>query len=453
MRLSLLRPTGSECGLRDYGVNGQLGLEKTPEEYVQKMVQVFREIWRVLRDDGTLWLNMGDSYASIGRSERKESPGVGAKQAMGSVARDIHWQPGGGHNFSWSIPSFGTFIKPKNLCGIPWHLAFALQADGWYLRSDIIWAKPNPMPESVSGCAWERHRIKVNGGKRGMELQRVGSNPTRPQQDHDGKNFSPSADWQDCPGCPKCIPNDGLVLSWNAGRPTKSHEYIFLLTKSPKYFFDQEAVREGFAPKTIADIEGGYGWTDKGKNLDYAGKIHGSGGICDPMKKRYELMSPNGRNLRTVWTISTQSFPGAHFATFPEELARRCILAGTSEKGCCPKCGAQRVRIIKPSEKYASHLGKAMHDHIDDSIKGMRVDKKINSEYKTIGWRPSCKCFGDEWNIQNSKSCVVFDPFFGSGTVGVVCQKFNRRFIGLDLKMDYCKMARKRLSETNRAMI
>ena len=128
-------------GLRNYGVEGQLGLEKTPEEYLLRMVGIFREVRRVLRDDGTLWLNMGDCYTSSGRSDRKESPGVGAKQALRAPGRDLKWKAGGGHNFSWTLPAFGTELKPKDLVGMPWRLAFALQADGWWLRKDIIWSK------------------------------------------------------------------------------------------------------------------------------------------------------------------------------------------------------------------------------------------------------------------------------------------------------------------------
>jgi len=252
--LEVLRALGSgsvQCcvtsppywGLRDYGVKGQLGLEKTPDEYVAKMVGVFREVRRVLRDDGTLWLNLGDSYTSSGRSDRKESPGVGAKQEMKKPGRKLLWEAGGGHNFSWYIPAFGTRLKPKDLVGIPWRVAFALQADGWYLRQDIIWHKPNPMPESVRD------------------------------------------------------------------RCTKAHEYIFLMSKSDRYYFDSVAMREDAA---------------------YAGVTRGGS------KNRYEQNEAgfdnriyDTRNRRSVWTVSTQPFKGAHFATFPPKLIEPCILAGS----------------------------------------------------------------------------------------------------------------------------
>ena len=236
---------------------GTLGLEPTPELYVQHIVEVFREVKRVLRDDGTLWLNMGDSYASIGRSPRHESPGVGAKQAMDRVERDVVWKAGGGSNFSWTLPPWG--IKPKDLVGMPWRVAFALQADGWWLRSDIIWSKPNPMPESVTD------------------------------------------------------------------RPTKSHEYLFLMTKSERYYYDQDAVREAHEDKARPD-----GWTtgDGGiSSPEFVGRHDGKS--RPPMTMTNRQYNSNGRNRRTVWEIATQPFPEAHFATFPEALVEPCIKAGS----------------------------------------------------------------------------------------------------------------------------
>jgi len=344
-------------GLRDYGVNGQLGLERTMEEYVANMVQVFREVWRVLRDDGTCWINLGDSYTSDGR-DSYGSFQPDTKQATHPTIKSTPRarQPNG--------------LKPKDLVGIPWRVAFALQADGWYLRSDIIWSKPNPMPESVTD------------------------------------------------------------------RPTKAHEYIFLLSKSPKYFFDQEAVRE----KAIraGNIPGGN--NERGKN-EFGVSPH----------KAFNGPVPSNRNIRTVWEIATQSFSGAHFATFPEELVRRCMFAGTSEKGCCPKCGGPWVRMVEH---------KAMV--INRSNRGQKVFGNAHStaasgtmlepaETKTLGWQPSCSCNRD--CPDSPVPGVVLDPFSGSGTVGVVCQKFNRRFVGLELKPDYCRMANKRIWSQDVAML
>jgi DNA modification methylase len=247
-------------GLRDYGVDGQIGLESTPEEYVARMVEVFREVKRLLKDDGTLWLNIGDSYASMQRSGKKESPGVGAKQEMPPIRTKIRWGKGGGTNFFWRIPTeeYGD-IKPKDLIGIPWMLAFALRADGWYLRQDIIWHKPNPMPESVRD------------------------------------------------------------------RCTKAHEYVFLLSKSAKYYFDNEAIKEQAKhPNATAS------WTSESRKE--RSKSLGRDPVGNEANgNRYEGSAT--RNRRSVWTVNTKPYKGAHFATFPPALIEPCILAGSRKGG------------------------------------------------------------------------------------------------------------------------
>ena len=225
-------------GLRDYGNAAQIGLEETPDAYVARIVEVFRAVRRVLREDGTAWLNLGDSYAS--------NPASGGQGQ----------QEGGDHqrtpNTGYKRPAG---LKPKDLVGIPWRVAFALQADGWYLRQDIIWHKPNPMPESVTD------------------------------------------------------------------RCTKAHEYVFLLSKSARYWYDAKAVSETTRYQIGADrkASGGYS-AESGRN---DGGEHRSGGF----------VSSDTRNRRDVWTIPSKPYSGAHFATMPPKLARLCILAG------CPAGG------------------------------------------------------------------------------------------------------------------
>jgi len=229
-------------GLRDYGHDGQIGLEPTPDEYVARLVEVFREVRRVLRDDGTLWLNLGDSYAA-NRPYQVPSTKGGAKHGDGQSA--------GGRA---SIVPDG--LKPKDLIGIPWRVAFALQADGWYLRQDIIWHKPNPMPESVTD------------------------------------------------------------------RCTKAHEYVFLLSKSARYYYDQEAVKEP-AVNT----------RKPGRKIQDTRNTHGTGGgnagINALMARYHNGEAPIDRNRRSVWTITTKPFKGAHFAVMPLELAETCVKAGS----------------------------------------------------------------------------------------------------------------------------
>ncbi len=306
-------------------IDDQLGLEPTPDEYVAKMVQVFREVKRVLKDDGVLWLNLGDSYAANGeKSTGRNDGGLSCnfdkpKRGIGMI----------GEEKQKTKINIKYDCKPKDLIGIPWMVAFALRADGWYLRSDIIWSKPNPMPESVKD------------------------------------------------------------------RPTKAHEYVFLLTKSQKYYYDNEAVMENQKVSSVARLE--RGWNGNGDRdypggpqnhlQNYMGKIDTSKlpkvrGFKDkdqlenPQHHGSDIYSDAGRNKRTVWTINTQPFKGAHFAVMPEKLVEPCVLAGS------------------------------------------RV--------------------GD----------IILDPFAGSGTVGVVAQKWGRAFIGIELNPEYVKIAEARLIAT-----
>jgi len=246
-------------GLRDYGNDGQLGLEATPEEYVANLVGVFRELRRVLKPSGTAWLNLGDSYAN----DTKWGGSSGGKHRLA-----LHGQTGIGRL------KVSTGLKSKDLVGIPWRVAFALQADGWWLRSDIIWSKPNPMPESVTD------------------------------------------------------------------RPTKAHEYLFLLTKSARYYFDADAVREA------AIYEG---TVAKASNPDTAKNGQkGTYGATAFGFTQHDTVVGAGRNLRSVWIIATRPYPGAHFAVFPPELPERCIKAGCPEGGVTldPFAGSGTVGMV-----------------------------------------------------------------------------------------------------------
>ena len=308
-------------GLRDYGHDGQIGLEPTPEEYVARMVEVFREVKRLLKDDGTLWLNLGDSYATGTKADRQQStnPGVGANNLDAQN----------------SVPRIGTPVglKTKDLIGIPWRVAFALQADGWYLRQDIIWHKPNPMPESVRD------------------------------------------------------------------RCTKAHEYVFLLSKSERYYYDQEALKEPVAEDTDARYErgrsDGHKYADGGpgnqtiaKSFDHMKKsgnknkrwganetttrTDGSGIVETQRGIPWE---GSVRNKRSVWTITTKPYSGAHFAVMPADLVKPCIMAGCREGG------------------------------------------------------------------------VVLDPFSGSGTTAMVARDLSCRYVGIELNPEYVEISLKRLEQ------
>lgn len=296
-------------GLRDYGMDGQLGLEDTVEDYINKLTDIFREVRRVLKDDATLWLNMGDSYA--GSTKGRKMGNIAMKlQSRGIITTHLMTD--------CSIKKIPGY-KNKDLMGIPWLLAFTLRNDGWYLRQDIIWEKPNAMPESVKD------------------------------------------------------------------RCTKSHEYIFLLSKQSKYYFDYEAIKEpavGFNNIAPAGSKGtlpnsglrkGNSRTFRGGGVYTKGQsFNNSAEVMRESHGNNENMT-GLRNKRSVWTVATQGYKEAHFATFPEKLIEPCVLTGSKEGG------------------------------------------------------------------------IILDPFLGSGTTAVVAKKHNRGFIGIELNPEYVEMAKRRL--------
>jgi DNA modification methylase len=316
----------------------QMGREKTPQEYVERMVGVFEQIKRVLRDDGTVWLNLGDSYASGGRgSYDNTSPNKGNGKPPRSRPDD-------------GIPS-------GNLVGIPWRVALALQAAGWVLRQDIIWHKPSPMPESV-------------------------------------KN-----------------------------RCTKAHEYLFLLTKGMGYYYDAEAIKE---TKPNVGKSGS-------KERRFEQNVNGEAGIGHSVP-----WEGNTSNKRSVWTVSSQGYEGAHFATFPLKLIEPCILAGTSEKGCCAQCGAPWRRLVEELGAVGGHQhgrrGGESNPYALESQTGLAAGGAgANWLTKTIGWEPGCECGA------TVVPCTVLDPFIGSGTTCVVSLEHGRRSVGIDLSEKYLR--------------
>jgi DNA modification methylase len=253
-------------GLRDYGHGDQLGLEPTPDAYVANLVRVFREVRRVLRPDGTVWLNLGDSYAGGGVAG--SAAAFNGKQGTNRGSLAMVGKP------------LAHGVKPKDLCGIPWRVAFALQADGWYLRSDIVWSKPNPMPESVTD------------------------------------------------------------------RPTKAHEYVFLLTQAERYFYDAAAITEPASDESAARYRSGFSAFSGGSRITGA-QTRGA--------NTTNVEWTGTRNARSVWTVNTMPYSGAHFATMPEALAERCILAGSPLGGVVldPFCGSGTTVAV--AERLGRH--------------------------------------------------------------------------------------------------
>lgn len=369
---------------------GCLGLEPTPDLYVEHIVTVFEEVRRVLRMDGTCWLNLGDCYAAGGRGGDTGKSGLqGSTQGQDESKRVAQRKTARTSFRRDRIPTGDVAhksapgLKPKDLCMIPARVAMALQASGWYLRSDIVWSKTNPMPESTRD------------------------------------------------------------------RPTKSHEYVYLLAKSEQYFYDADAIREGVTgnshtrgggvhPKAVARV--GRGSRVK-SNQSFSAAVSGLVG---------------SRNRRSVWTLPTAPYKGAHFATFPPRLIEPCILAGTSEHGCCSVCGAPYKRIVKlgaplveqqkasGADTRGEYHGKATKAYAgtgaqDPSATKARILGGMR-ERITIGWHRTCR-----HTLAAIDRCVVLDPFGGTGTTGMVAAQHGRDFILIELSPANIALTEQRL--------
>ena len=357
-------PYRSVCGrCGAVRIDRQFGLESTPQEYVARLVDLFARLRPALKDCGTIWLNLGDSYAG---SWGAQSRGGSSSPRQGLSAVQIAAAPRLEANTGSLTRTPG--LKPKDLVGIPWRVAFALQADGWYLRSDIIWAKPNPMPESVTD------------------------------------------------------------------RPTKSHEYVFLLAKSRRYYFDQQAVREEACQASLARIAQAGFAAQTGGPKDYGRGTNPN----RSMRKTLENFAANpGRNIRTVWTITPKPFKGAHFATYPPELAERCIKAGTSERGVCPECGKPWKRVVRRTPMV---IDRSERTHSLGRTRTSGTMLKPGSS-ETLGWEPTCSCGADPI------PATVLDPFAGSGTTLYVADRLGRSSIGFELNEAYRSLIEARLRQ------
>lgn len=359
-------------GLRSYdGGEAEIGQEDTPQLYVQRLVEVFRAVRRVLRDDGVLFLNLGDSWNStpVGRFN-----GGGFKD--GSKGRDLSGVATSGVKNKREASG----LPPKNLLGIPWRVAFALQADGWYLRQDLIWAKTSCLPESVTS------------------------------------------------------------------RFTKSHEYIFLLSKNEHYFFDNVAVKEPVAASTRARLAQNVG--AQAGSARVPGKTNGAMKAVGDGETRNRrsvwsiklrgLRHPKGR--RSVMVISPKGFRGAHFAVYPPEIPEVAIRAGTSEHGACTSCGTPWQRTRVPRQNL-TEAGAAVGN--DPARKGnVPATKRAPS-----GFAQACRCPSTD-----VRPCIVLDPFGGAGTTSLVASDLGRDSIYIDLNPGYLALAQARVGATNPKM-
>jgi DNA modification methylase len=391
---------GASC-TRCEAWQGSLGLEPDPALYVAHLVEVFRAVRRVLRDDGTCWVNLGDSYSSIGW---RPGGAIGVARGVPYVRGDYVVRRGSPSS-NWRTAPYGGSgkcgdsattrptelgddpyrLKVKDLVGIPWRVAFALQADGWWLRSEIIWHKPNPMPESVTD------------------------------------------------------------------RPTKAHEQVFLLAKQERYYYDAEAIKEpasmdsGFTKQRLNGTANWSKATQSETGRASFGHVTGNEG-------EGRLWQDTGtRSKRSVWTIPSEPFPLAHFATFPPALVEPCVQAGTSARGACPACGApwrREVTLGRVMSTGGSETGARASNMATVSVRGQdpktgayNTGKFSAHEHHTLGWAPTCAC------APQPVPCVVLDPFAGAGTVGLVAERLGRDAILIDLSPTYAAMAERRIRE------
>lgn len=358
-------PFCAKCG----AWRGCLGLEPTVELFLDNLVAVFRDCWRVLRDDGTLWLNIGDSYAGSGNGSNDYRP-EGA-----SISR---------HSGKYVGQKPRSSLASKQLLGIPWRVAFALQADGWVLRSDIVWSKPNCMPESVKD------------------------------------------------------------------RPTKAHEYVFLLAKQGRYYYDADAVRE--------ETQGaGSGWLKTGLGRTYNDERNHNGQGASTLA----TVNSAGRNRRSVWTIPTTPFSARsvgidnydHFAVMPPKLVEPCVLAGTSERGVCPTCGAawgrvtSKTLVLQPdvsAERNAFRgKGAAAEDTTGNVAQANWTGTPRGTNHTvTLGWQPSCQC-----DAGDPVPATVLDPFGGVMTTALVANQLGRDSISIELGPKYAAMGARRIQD------
>lgn len=387
----------SKCG----GWLGELGKEPTPELYVEHLVDVFREVRRVLRRDGTLWLNVGDTYAA------------------GKARTDATCAEGGMRWCNEQSALRAPGLKPKDLVGIPWMVGLALRADGWWLRSPVIWGKQNCMPESVDDRPTRSHEYV-------LFLTKSGSPKFWTHPERDGVRKRPAPDyawvnkWTD--EVSRDTPAD--LRNWRRKNLWKGHDY----------FYDGDAIREPYADDSLARAARG-----RAANPKWADGGPGGQTLASDPDLRNACSSPLGRNKRDVWIIPTEPFSGQHFATFPEELAATCILAGTSEVGVCPKCGAPWARVTSKRQvgPVYKQQGPRTGQHTEKDLEEGRGKFPVRYEVATdtLGWRPSCSC-GLE-----PVPATVADWFGGSGTVSLVSQRFGRSSIYNDLKAEYRQMA------------
>lgn len=402
-------------------------------------------IWRVLRNDGTAWLNEGDAFVTHakghgGHGTSTLSPVAQARQETRSPSGQEY---GAGRAMG---------LREHNLLMAPARVGLALQSDGWILRHQNVWIKRAPMPESVMGVRWEQHQVRTPGPDHAKwetalaaEMERKGVDRTLASANV--RHIRDREKWQvwtltPCPGCDVCAPHGGLALRWGAWRPTSATEFIYFLTKTDHYYADQDAVRQPMAESSVARLSQDTGRQEPSWRANGGAKTNGAmkavGG------------DDAGRNLWNWWAIAPAGGPHAdtdeHYATYPTELPKICIQAGTSERGCCPSCGAPWARVIErtPGEAEAASRPK----HLQGTKSTLSLSGRGSAEWaergthtQTVGWKQTCAC-----PMHEPVPCSVLDTFNGSGTTGVVADRLGRNYVGIELNPSYVQMTKRRVT-------
>ena len=381
-------PVCEICGAVEHEIPGGIGLEPTFEEHLKNIVEVFDDVWRVLRDDGTVWLNYGDAYAtgqykSMDNKNKKPDAEKATIIDRNDSFRDSRYL---GQNRKIGLPT----TKPKNLMLMPARITIALQDAGWYVRSEIVWFKPNPLPESVKD---------------------------RPVSAHE-KIF---------------------LLS---KKPRYYYDAIAVRSPAKQSTIDR-VMQESFDEQTGGPKDSKTGNRSHRKTLENIRKRFPTKEVNGFRDREFWDNNDIGANLRNVWHIATQAFKGVHFATFPFKLVEPCIKAGTSRKGVCGDCGTPLKRIIESAR--GGSVGKSWHDHIADDVTGQSIDKNRTKDYqppKSVGWEFDCQC--TEKSIARP---VVLDPFGGSGTVAIVADYLDCDSVICEFSPEYAKMAQDRIEQ------